>query len=222
MNPSRALSAALLFVLSLFSSRVAASPERDFWRWFQQNQDSLFAFERDQEGMFDRLATEMHKVDPNLTFEFGPKEDGRREFVISAGGIRETFPTVERLFAEAPRLPHWKFVKFRPRRAPADIEHQGMKVVASEVAVTMEPRGTLMDLTVLIPHCGADMSGRCRAIAYLLLDQALGEHDVETKVGRITVRERSGQDASPVSLSALPTAFDARLAKPKDQGAPAR
>ena len=205
---------ALLFVLSIFSPHADASPEQDFWRWFQQHEATLFDFERDQEATFDRLATEMHKVDPDLTFEFGPKDQGRREFVISADGMRRAFPKVESLFAEAPELPRWKIVKFRPRRAPADIEYQGVEVSAAKVAVILEARGALVDLTVLMPDCAVATAKACQAIAFLLLDQALGEHDVETKVGRIAVGDPSRGDASAVPLRALPMAFDARSHNP--------
>lgn len=213
MNPTRIFSAAFLFALSIFSSHAAASPEDDFWNWFRQNDSALFDFERNQEATFDRLAAEMHKVDPNLTFEFGPKEEGRREFVISADGIRSAFPRVERLFAAAPELPHWKVVKFRPRRAPADIDYQGMRVSASLVTVMVRPQGTLTNLTVLIPGCSVEASKTCQAIAFLLLDQALGEYDVETKIGRVSVQEPSERDASAVPLRALPMAFDAASAR---------
>ena len=87
MSFNRTLLIALLSMLTCFSTRAQATPESDFWLWFEKNQISLFDFERDQERTFNRLAAEMHKVHPSLTFEFGPKTGGRREFVISAGGI---------------------------------------------------------------------------------------------------------------------------------------
>lgn len=213
MSPTRILSTALICAMSIFSSHARASSEDVFWSWFRQNDAVLFDFESDQEATFDRLAAEMHKVDPNLTFEFGPKEGGRREFVISADGVRATFPKVESLFAAAPALPHWKVVKFRPRRAPADIEYKGMKVDATKVAVVMEPQGAVTNVTVLIPGCSSDAYKTCQAIAFLLLDQALGEYDVETKIGRVSVREPSVRDASSVPLRALPMAFDAMHAR---------
>ncbi len=213
MSPTRILSTAFLCALSIFSCRAAASPEGDFWIWFRQNDAALFDFESDQQATFDRLAAEMHKVDPNLTFEFGPKAEGRREFVISADGVRAAFPKVESLFAAAPALPHWKVVKFRPRRAPADIEYRGMKVSAAKIAVMMEPQGAVTNLVVVIPGCSVEASKTCQAIAFLLLDQALGEYDVETKIGRVSVRAPSGRDASAVPLRALPMAFDAVSAR---------
>ena len=66
----------------------AASPSIPiFWRWFQDNEQDLFAFESDMERVFARLTDAIEAVHPELTFEFGPVEFGKREFVISAGGI---------------------------------------------------------------------------------------------------------------------------------------
>jgi hypothetical protein len=68
----------LVTALAFFSKRSRESSEQAFWKWFQGNEAMLFDFEKDQERVFDRLASEIHKVDPALTFEFGPKQDGRR------------------------------------------------------------------------------------------------------------------------------------------------
>ena len=147
--------------LGLFGSHAHASPESDFWRWFQRNEADLFDFERDQEAIFDRLAAAMHKVHPSLTFEFGPKENGRREFVISADGIKDAFPKVESLYASAPAMAHWKFVKFRPRREPFDIEYAGISVKADTVSVLLEPDGQKVGLTVF--HTGL-RSGKSKRV----------------------------------------------------------
>src|SRR5215470_9533932 len=147
MNRLRISLVLLMAIFDLFGSRAHASAESDFWRWFQHNEADLFDFERDQEAIFDRLAAEMHKVHPSLTFEFGPKENGRREFVISADGIRDAFPKVESLYAAAPTMARWKFVKFRPRREPFDIEYAGVSVKANTVSVLLEPDGKKVGLT---------------------------------------------------------------------------
>src|SRR5689334_6398671 len=64
------------------------SPSRRFWSWFSANDDRLFDFERDQKAVFDELAAQLVRVHPDLTFELGPVRDGRRDFVVSAGGIK--------------------------------------------------------------------------------------------------------------------------------------
>jgi hypothetical protein len=78
-----------------------------FWQWFDAHQDELFDFEVDQERIFNDLSEQLIQVHPQLTFEFGPKADWR-EFVISAGGIREAFPAVSSLVAAAPKLDRWR------------------------------------------------------------------------------------------------------------------
>lgn len=94
----------VLAVVGCNSKHMQHNREKAFWDWFQANDERLYNFERDQEPTFDLLQTELQKVDKNLTFEFGPVENGRREFIISAGGIREAFPKVESLYATAPVL----------------------------------------------------------------------------------------------------------------------
>ncbi|MBC2731660.1 hypothetical protein [Thiobacillus sp.] len=202
----------LTALVSLFSGHAHATPEADFWRWFKMNDAALFDFERDQERTFDRLAAAMHKVHPSLTFEFGPKDHGHRDFVISADGIREAFPKVESLFASAPRLAKWKVIKFRPRREPFDIKYGGISVKADTVSVMLRPEIDKIGLTVLIPGYTEASREAYMGIAFLMLDQALGEYDVETRVGQIEVAAPGDNSAKAVSLMQLPHAFDALFA----------
>jgi len=95
---------------------MSHAPQEVFWIWFAQHQAELFDFETDQERLFDQLAIQLQKVQPNLTFEFGPKDGGKREFVISAGGIKAAFPAVVFLADVVPALDQWRVTAFRPRR----------------------------------------------------------------------------------------------------------
>jgi len=70
--------------------------QQRFWDWFIQHEIELFDFESNREEIFDQLAAELQKVDPDLAFEFGPKKP-RREFVVSAGGIKRAFAAVKSL-----------------------------------------------------------------------------------------------------------------------------
>ena len=105
-----------------------------FWQWFEENESMLFDFERDQERTFDQLRTALKKVHPDLTFEFGPKQDGKREFVISADGLKSAFPAVESLYAAAPTLGRWSFIKFRQRQHPLyDIDYDNKIIKVADV-----------------------------------------------------------------------------------------
>jgi len=162
------------------------APEQRFWRWFEEHEGELFAFESDQERVFEALARELHRVHRDLTFEFGPVEDGVREFVISAGGIRTAFPVVERLAAAAPELARWRVIRFRPRRDPSMVlEFGGANVRGEDVLVHVRPEGRKVGLTLFMEGYRATPQSVYEQIGYLLLDNALGEYAVETRVGSI-------------------------------------
>ena len=168
--------------------KTEATPEQEFWRWFQKNETNLFNFETNQEVVFDHLGAQMRKIQESLTFEFGPVTNGKREFVISADGIKIAFPAVERLYASAPKLDRWIFIKFRPRRTPMDIEYSGVKAKVDDVYCTVEPDRGKAGITVFFRGYEAEQDKIYKGIAFLMLDQALGEYDVETKVGFIEVK----------------------------------
>ncbi len=155
----------------------------------------------------------MHKVHPSLTFEFGPKQGNQREFVISADGIRDAFPKVESLYASAPPLPKWKLIKFRPRREPMDLQYGGVSVKVSSVSVLIQPDGQKVGLTVIIPGYTKENHKTYAGFAFLFLDQALGEFDVETRVGFIEVQAPSSASSGAHPLHEFPKAFDMFFAK---------
>ena len=184
------------------------TPEQNFWSWFQRNDDELFDFEKNQDTTFKNLTTQLHEIEPHLAFEFGPKKDGKREFTISADGIREAFSAVERLYAAAPSLPRWKFLKFRQRRQPSDISYEGVSVKAQSVRVAAKFDGQRANIVVFIPGYTKEPRNSYPGIAFLLLDQALGEYDVETRVGEIKVEASPLALEHTISLEELPKVVD--------------
>ena len=201
----------LMFISSPLS---AAGPETNFWKWFQKHEQALYDFEKDQARVFDSLNAALTRVGADLTFEFGPKRsDGRREFVVSSGGIKSAFPRVEALCDAAPKLDHWIIIKFRPRRPTLhDLTYNEKQVKASEVRCLLfkdaKPNkvGIMMFLPGYRKGLEKDDFGQ---IGYLFLDEALGEYDVETKVGAIVFDEMASKHfAQSRPLSELGSAFD--------------
>lgn len=197
-------------VLSLFRAKNNALPESVFWKWFLEHEDQLFAWESDREAVFDRLGTAMARVHPDLTFEFGPVKEGAREFVISAAGTKAAFPAVEALYAQAPTLKRWKWVKFRPRRAELhDIEFGGRQVQAEEVRFLLARHDPKAGIVLFFDKYNESEETTFGQIGYLFLDEALGELAVETQVGFIEFQSRDSkyfEHASP--LSELQSQFD--------------
>jgi len=194
---------------SLFSSCAKKSPEAQFWAWFEKNQDMLFHFERDQERTFDKLNAAMSKVHPDLTFEFGPDQDGKREFVISADGLKDAFPAVESLHASAPSLPRWTFIEFRPRRSAMTIQMGDVKLEPKDIEVAVEADGDKAGFTVFVKGYDESQSQQYKHAAFIMLDQAIGEYDMETKVGFIEVKPfEQESEYKRHGLDDLPRMFD--------------
>jgi hypothetical protein len=189
------------------------SKEQQFWAWFKQREEMLFNFERDRQRIFDELDSALATVSPHLTFEFGPVKNGARDFVISAGGIKSEFAAVEALAAAAPALPQWKVVKLRQRQMPIlEMTFAGKTVKPGDVEFCLVSNGRELGVFLFFDAYSEKEADKWRHIGFLLLDQALGEYDVATKVGPIKVLHSSAHpDAVRYALPELPERFDTRF-----------
>ncbi len=183
----------------------------EFWNWFTQHERELFDFdprrEAQRERIFDELASELQKVDPELTFEFGPNAP-KREFVISAGGIKRAFPAVVSLAKAAPTLDRWKVTAFRPRRSPNIVEFRGKRVEPKDVQFSLLDNGKTAGIHLFIPGFQENDSD-LKQIGYLLLDETLGEYDVESRLGLIKMLSpETRTDGVRYPLAELAARFD--------------
>ena len=178
----------------LASSLWGQKSEGRFWNWFQAHDSALFAVKTGNEPICGELSEELHRVHPALTFEFGPVESGRREFVLSADGIKDAFPAVLALGRAAPALSRWTIIRFRPPRPDVtQISVGGLQLDARTVQFLAEPDGDRTGLTVSVPGYKATPNKTYEQAAYLLLDGMLGEYAVETAVGFIKIVPADGR-----------------------------
>jgi hypothetical protein len=192
------------------------TPEKDFWDWFVRHEPQLFGFRADsehqRESLFDELAAQLQKVHPDLTFEFGPNE-ARREFVISAGGIKGAFSSVSSVVGSAPLLDRWRITAFRQRRNPVIVvEFRGKRVNPKDVQFTLLSDGKMPGVRLFIPGY-QETDSDLKTIGYLLLDESLGEYDVESRLGLIEMlspNTRTDEQRHP--FSELPKQFDELVA----------
>jgi hypothetical protein len=195
-----------------FGTKKATAQDK-FWKWFVKHEAELYDFEFDRERVFNQLASELQKIDSNLVFEFGPKRP-QREFVISAGGIKSSFPAVVMLASAAPVLERWTVIAFRPRRTPiSNIEIRGKRIDPEGVQFSLLDNGKVAGIYLFLPGFQeADVD--LKQIGYLLLDEALGEYDVETGLGLIKMLspdEPTNEDRYP--LVELPELFDGLITR---------
>jgi hypothetical protein len=187
--------------------------EQDFWHWFVEHESELLNFEVDQERIFDQLASQLRKIDENLVFEFGPK-GARREFIVSADGIKSAFPAVIALVNAVPKLDRWQVIAFRPRRTPPNGVVIGDKQIDPEnVEFTLLDNGTTAGIQLFIPGLQKEKAV-WKQLGYLLLDEALGEYDVEARLGPIEMLATDAQtEWERRPLAELPSAFDQMVAR---------
>ena len=198
--------------MSIFSifSRSQTTKEVVFWKWFNANESRLYDFEKDQNRIFQELKSELTKVDQSLTFEFGPKENGVRDFVISADGKRSAFPQVIALAEKAPDLSRWRVIKFRPRRpAFAELQYEGVNRKLDQIKFTLVSDGGKAGITIFIDGYDSARRNAFLGIAFLYLDNCLGEYDVETKVGFVEVKAMTEPSKSEkIPLAEITKTFD--------------
>jgi hypothetical protein len=192
----------------------------DFWSWFVKHESELFNFdpvrEAERERLFNELASELGKVDPDLAFEFGPK-DVRREFVVSAAGIKRAFPVVVSLVAAAPTLERWLLIAFRPRRTPSIVEFRGKRVYPKDVQFSLLDDGKTAGIHLFIPGF-REGDVDLKQIGYLLLDETLGEYDVESRLGLIKMLSPDSQtDGERYPLAELAARFDGLISQLEGQ-----
>jgi len=168
------------------STRQARTRQQEFWDWFEKNSKALLSVKTGREPICAELGIQLTRVKKGLLWLFGPVRDGRREFIVSAGGIREYFAEVKTLVGQAPTFPGWKVIAFRPRsgiKPDSTIEVRGGKLNSRDVYFVASPDGDKVGLTLYIRGLSADNRKWIRRACFLLLDHGLGEHDMEAKIG---------------------------------------
>ena len=176
------------------AASARASDAAAFWAYVRTHAAEISGLESADGPAADRLADALHRFDPKLTFELGPKGDAR-ELVISADGIRTRFPQVQALVAAAPAIPGLRVVAFRQRKA-LDLRFSlggagdapAIDLGADDLWFTAARGGDdahLVALQIAARGLTPENKHAVFQAVFLLLDAALGEYDVETRIGAI-------------------------------------
>jgi hypothetical protein len=208
----------LVALLALVGCKKApeTSPSADpaFWIWVAANVEGLKGVKTGREPVTEQLTAELRKVDPGLVFELGVGRDPF-ELTISADGKKELFPVVKRLVASAPVIPGTKVIAFRPRK---DVEAFSMQIRGGKLSgkdlwftahADAERKG-LMAVELFVPDLNDLNEEALDKAAFFLLEAAVGEFDVETKIGGIDIKRAPDEPAPPLRpLKELPATLDA-------------
>ena len=188
--------------------------DRAFWVWVTANVDALKGVKTGHEPTTEALSAELTKVQPGLVFELGV---GREPFelIISADGELTLFPVVKRLVAAAPAIPGAKIIAFRPRKAVEQfaMDFEGRRLSGADLSFRALPdtaRPGRVAIELYVDGWDDAKAKGLRNAAFLLLEAAVGEFDLETKVGAIEILPLPEKPKAPLKpLADLPATLDA-------------
>ena len=170
----------------MFNFFKKKDPINDFWTWFAKNQEKFYTLNsKNQEKLFDELSLQLNKIGEDLTFEFSPIfENKTRELVISADGIKSSFPIVQEVISKAPSLPNWKFIAFRQRHSDLmTVQLGSAKISENDIFFKFSKDNGKIALQLHIRnYIDNNDFGSAK---FIFLDQVLGEYDVEMKLSVI-------------------------------------
>jgi hypothetical protein len=184
------------------SFRPSRREPGDFWDWFIRSEPAIQSIRTGGEPIAFQLTEQLRAEHPSLQWELSVSEAGDREFIVSAGGVRDVIPAVEALMATAPEIPGWKFIAFRQRKDSGQIQMGGQAFSMSDVWFLAKAHREHVDLDLYVK--GFDGKDEVPYhIAFLALDVTLGEYDVMTKIGNIDFHalpdDPASQGLTPVS-----------------------
>lgn len=195
---------------NLFSKNKKDS-QAEFWDWFVSNEASIWSIERNQVKVIRMVSEALNRFQPGLAFEIGMDVvDGKREFIISADGISSNIPKVESLYLSAPVLARWQIMKYRQRSAfGGEIHMAGKMISAEDVRFQIFNDGEKVGILLMFGDFSDEKRNQFAGIGFILLDKALGEQDVMTRVGFVDLAgPESNFYADARRLPELPKAFD--------------
>jgi len=198
-----------------FSKFKKSDPVSSFWKWFEHNEGTLFNIDisEDNETLLSLLEKHLKLIDQNLTFEISNVQNGKREFIISANGIKSSFESVERIYDTAPVLSRWTWVKFRPRSNNLmDIDFGTIKVKVKTVYYLINKvDDSKLSITLYFKGYDINKADLFGQAGFLMLDQALGEYNVATKLSSVEFLPLEGNESDYSSITKLSTEFDQLL-----------
>lgn len=164
-----------------------------FWEYFSEVQNKLLNLEElpknEVEKIFRNIQMRLMVIDRNLGFEISGKKDYRRDFIITANGLVDLFPTVRELIEKAPHFMVWSIFAFK-QKIPYDfsIKIGSIDVNSHDIFFNITENvenKNLLDLEIYLKNNEKIPENRRREVIYQLLDGILGEEDVETFIGVI-------------------------------------
>lgn len=173
---------------------------KNFWDWFQANEHKyLFLSDvadnpEELKSLIDELHQAFQKCYPEgITFEIGGKQDSieKLDLYITAEGVLEHFPKVEKMVDLAPEFENWNIVKFKqPSEEPLTLKIEDKEFDPTNIQII--PLGNRNNPNAVGFHvCYDDYTDAERNLyltaTYIMLDALLGEKSVTLDIDYMDV-----------------------------------
>lgn len=179
----------------MFLNFLNQKRDQNFWNWFSKNDIQVFSIVSGKESIAEELSIELKKVNENLVWSIGGSpSDNKRDFIISAAGIKSSFPDVVSLYNSAPKdLVHWNFIAFRPKTNTERIQFEDKVRDLSDFYFRFEKYLNKYNIDIYVKNYESGVDDH---ITYLFLDSLLGEYNVETKLAAIDIHNLNTTEES--------------------------
>ncbi|RFA11791.1 hypothetical protein B7R22_17830 [Subtercola boreus] len=197
--------------MGLFKRRenpVPLSPIDEFWRWWTATGEGLFTAaiaNGDYGSLPDQISAKVAAIDSELQWETSKGRLAKHALCVTAAGVAELRPLVERWARAAPPATDtWEFVAARQRdealsSSAVQFEGTSIELGQSRVAFRVDEERQSFDVQIFNPRFVTLGLQDSRRVTFLLLDWLLGEDDVERWLGGIETVLNDPEGSVPVS-----------------------
>jgi hypothetical protein len=193
-----------------FFRRGDAEPTSDFWAWWAGARDRIAnAIETGSfdAKLIDEVSRAVRGVDPRLAWEFARGRQARHALCVTPEGNAEVRPGALRWLAAAPPADAtWEYHASRQASAGGGSSHEvgGRRLELDGMRAISSWDETRRRIDVRLWHdVFADAPEPVRQqIAFLFLDNVLGEDDVERWIGQVDLLEAPAGGKTPDELKA--------------------
>lgn len=154
----------------------------NFWMWFSENEKTYRNFQRDPEKYLNEILAKVKKISGGLSVELEPPKDGVINMTISADGVSDLFPIVQKTIEKSPKINGWNFYAFRQRMPVEKIKDMTLTVKG----YTLDPNkmkfmplvsGNTLDIIIFVDDINDVNENQIAYGGLIILDNLLGEYD---------------------------------------------
>ena len=172
-----------------FLKQIKLSPEKKFWKYILDNKKELENFidsDLSDYTAYNNLTDEIKKFSSLLFAEITRYSNGKYVLVLTPDGKSEGINDTQKLFDSKPEIDNWIVEKFRQPKDKIQFKYDGLEYPSSDIEIfaELDAEKEKFDIQVFIKNMNYDEQ-KYQIIAWLYLDNILGEFNSITKIGYV-------------------------------------